>query len=49
MTTLIRNAEMVIAWDAGTKSHIYIRTRTLPSTAAPLTFVGRGYAGPPTT
>src|ERR1700691_3417258 len=46
MTTLIRNAEMVIAWDVGTKSHAYMPDADVAFDGGALTFVGRSYAGP---
>src|SRR5580698_8957286 len=46
MTTLIRNAEMVIAWDAGTKSHVYMPDADVAFDGGALTCVGRNYTGP---
>src|SRR3984885_1036148 len=46
MTTLIRNAEMVIAWDAGAKSHVYMQDADVAFDGGVLTFVGRSYTGP---
>ncbi len=46
MATVIRNAELVVAWDAGTKSHIYLPDADVAFEGGALTFVGRGYAGP---
>jgi cytosine/adenosine deaminase-related metal-dependent hydrolase len=46
MTTVIRNAELVVAWDAGTKQHIYMPDADVAFEGGALTFVGRGYAGP---
>jgi 5-methylthioadenosine/S-adenosylhomocysteine deaminase len=45
MTTLIRNADMVIAWDTGSKSHAYLPEADVAFEGGTLTFVGRGYAG----
>jgi cytosine/adenosine deaminase-related metal-dependent hydrolase len=45
-TTLIRNADMVIAWDAGAKSHVYMPDADVAFDGGALTFVGRDYKGP---
>jgi 5-methylthioadenosine/S-adenosylhomocysteine deaminase len=46
MTTVIRNAELVVAWDAGTKQHVYMPDADVAYDGGTLTFVGRGYKGP---
>jgi cytosine/adenosine deaminase-related metal-dependent hydrolase len=46
MTTVIRNAELVVAWDAATKQHIYLPDADVAYEGGALTFVGRGYKGP---
>ncbi len=46
MITLIRNAEMVIAWDAGTNAHVYLPDADVAFDGGTLTFVGRSYTGP---
>ena len=46
VTTVIRNAAMVIAWDAGQKTHVYLPDADVAFDDATLTFVGRAYAGP---
>ena len=46
MTTLIRNAAMVIAWDAASKSHVYMPDADVAFDGGKLTHVGRSYAGP---
>jgi hypothetical protein len=43
VTTLIRNADSVIAWDAGTKSHVYLPGADVAFDGGALTFVGRNY------
>ncbi|SFK67129.1 amidohydrolase family protein [Falsiroseomonas stagni] len=45
-TTVIRNADLVVAWDASTKSHTYLSDADVAFEGGALTFVGRGYAGP---
>ena len=45
MTTVIRNADMVIAWDAGTKSHVYMPDADVAFDGGALSFIGRGYTG----
>lgn len=45
-TTVIRNAELVVAWDAGTRQHVYLPDADVAFEGGALTFVGRGYAGP---
>ena len=44
-TTLIRNADMVVAWDAGAKSHVYMPGADVAFEGGVLRFVGRGYDG----
>jgi cytosine/adenosine deaminase-related metal-dependent hydrolase len=46
MTTVIRNAELIVAWDPATRSHTYLADADLAFEGGALTFVGRGYAGP---
>jgi cytosine/adenosine deaminase-related metal-dependent hydrolase len=46
MTTVIRNADMVIAWDSDTKSHVYLPDADIAFDGGALTFVGRSYTGP---
>ena len=45
MVTVIRNADLVVAWDAGTQQHIYMPDADVAFDGGALTFVGRGYAG----
>ena len=45
-TTLIRNAEYVIAWDAGSTSHVYMPDADVAYEDGVIRFVGRGYDGP---
>ncbi len=45
-TTVIRNADLVVAWDASTKSHTYLSDADVAFEGGALTFVGRGYTGP---
>ncbi|MBX9594483.1 MAG: amidohydrolase family protein, partial [Roseomonas sp.] len=44
--TVIRNADLVVAWDASTKSHTYLSDADVAFEGGALTFVGRGYTGP---
>jgi cytosine/adenosine deaminase-related metal-dependent hydrolase len=44
--TLIRSADVVVAWDAGAKSHIYLSQADVAFRGGALSFVGRGYDGP---
>ncbi|QYU70490.1 amidohydrolase family protein [Leptolyngbya sp. 15MV] len=46
MTTLIRNADLVVAWDAAAGSHIYLPDADVAFEGGAITFVGRHYAGP---
>src|SRR5262245_54342835 len=45
-TTLIRNADFVIGWDAGAGRHVYMPDADLAFTDGVISFVGRSYAGP---
>ncbi|MES2713867.1 MAG: amidohydrolase family protein [Pseudomonadota bacterium] len=44
-TTLIRKADLAIAWDATAKEHTYVSDADVAFRDGVLTFVGRGYAG----
>ena len=44
-TTWIKNADWIIAWDAATGGHKYIRNGDLGFSGSEVTFVGRGYSG----
>ncbi|MFL1461461.1 amidohydrolase family protein [Roseococcus sp. DSY-14] len=44
-TTLIRNAELVVAWDASAKRHAYMPGADVAWRDGVLTFVGRGFEG----
>jgi cytosine/adenosine deaminase-related metal-dependent hydrolase len=44
-TTVIRNAEVVVAWDASEKQHTYLTGADVAYSGGTLTFVGRGYDG----
>src|SRR5580698_684507 len=44
--TVIRNADMVVAWDAGAESHVYMPDADVVFEGGALRFVGRGYDGP---
>ncbi len=44
-TTLIRNAELVVAWDPSAKRHAYMPGADVAWRDGVLTFVGRGYDG----
>jgi 5-methylthioadenosine/S-adenosylhomocysteine deaminase len=46
LVTLIRNAGMVIGWDAATGNHRYLSDADVAFDGGAITFVGRGYAGP---
>jgi 5-methylthioadenosine/S-adenosylhomocysteine deaminase len=46
-TTLIRNADLAIAWDATAKEHTYLADADIAFKDGVLTFVGRGYVGTP--
>ena len=45
-TTLIRNADWVIAWSEAARSHRYLRRADLAFQDGRITFVGKGYQGP---
>ncbi|SDB06767.1 amidohydrolase family protein [Belnapia rosea] len=44
--TLIRNADIVLAWDEATKQHVYMPNGDVAYEDGKLLFVGRDYAGP---
>jgi cytosine/adenosine deaminase-related metal-dependent hydrolase len=44
--TVIRKAEMVVAWDAAAKSHVYMPDADVVFEGGVLRFVGRVYDGP---
>lgn len=46
MTTVIRNADLVVAWDASARQHVYMPDADVAFDGGALTFVGRGYTGP---
>lgn len=46
MTTVIRNADLVVAWDSGARQHVYLPDADVAFEGGALTFVGRGYTGP---
>jgi 5-methylthioadenosine/S-adenosylhomocysteine deaminase len=46
MTTIIRNADIVIAWDPSTQTHVYMADADVVFDAGSLTFVGRNHQGP---
>ncbi len=46
MISVIRNAELVVAWDAGAQQHVYMPGADIAYEDGKLLFVGRGYAGP---
>src|SRR5690606_2060018 len=43
--TLIKNADWVVAWDAGTAEHAYLTGADVAFSGNEITFVGRGYSG----
>ena len=45
-TTLIRKADLIVAWDASAKSHTYLPDADMAFTDGTLSFVGRHYEGP---
>jgi cytosine/adenosine deaminase-related metal-dependent hydrolase/mannose-6-phosphate isomerase-like protein (cupin superfamily) len=45
VTTVIRNADWVVAWDAEKESHIYLRNADVAFTGNIITFVGKSYQG----
>lgn len=44
-TTLIRNADFVVAWDSAAKQHCYLRNTDLVFRGNEFTFVGKSYDG----
>ena len=44
--TVIRNADVAIAWDADAKQHTYLPNADIAFADGKLTFVGRDYVGP---
>ena len=44
--TVIRDADMVVAWDAGANTHVYMPDADVAFEDGVLRFVGRGYDGP---
>ncbi|MBX9702004.1 MAG: amidohydrolase family protein [Acetobacteraceae bacterium] len=44
--TVIRNADVVLAWDASAKQHVYVTGADLAFEEGRVLHVGRGYAGP---
>ena len=44
-TTLIKAAELAVAWDSSAKAHSYAPDTDIAFTDGTLTFVGRGYEG----
>src|SRR3546814_12352683 len=45
-TTVIRNADWLIAWNEPTQSHVYRRGCDIAFADGRITFVGKGHAGP---
>jgi 5-methylthioadenosine/S-adenosylhomocysteine deaminase len=45
-TTVIRNADWVVAWDEAAGRHVYRRGIDIAFADGSITFVGRGYSGP---
>ncbi|MBI0432359.1 amidohydrolase family protein [Roseomonas sp. KE0001] len=45
-TTVIRDADLVIAWDASARQHTYLTDAEVAYRDGQITFVGRGYDGP---
>ncbi|MDB5368537.1 MAG: N-ethylammeline chlorohydrolase [Roseomonas sp.] len=45
-TTVIRNADLVIAWDQAEQQHLYLTDAEVAYRDGQITFVGRGYDGP---
>ncbi len=43
---VIRNADVVLAWDASARQHVYLTGADVAFEEGRLAFVGRGYAGP---
>jgi cytosine/adenosine deaminase-related metal-dependent hydrolase len=46
MATVIRNADLVVAWDASAKQHVYLPDADVAFEGGTLRFVGRNYDGP---
>jgi 5-methylthioadenosine/S-adenosylhomocysteine deaminase len=46
MATLIRNAEIVVAWDPSAQTHVYMPDADVVFDSGTLTFVGRNHQGP---
>jgi len=44
--TVIRSADVALAWDASARQHVYVTGADLAFEDGRITFVGRGYAGP---
>ena len=44
-TTVIRNAEVAVTWDASAKQHTYLTGADVAYSGGAITFVGRGYDG----
>src|SRR4051794_13479312 len=44
-TTLIKNADTIVAWDADAKTHVYLRNTDLVFTGARISFIGPSYDG----
>lgn len=45
-TTVIRDADVVVAWDASAKRHVYLTGADIAFEGGIITYVGRGYTGP---
>ena len=45
MTTVIRNADVVVAWDASAGQHVYLTDADIAFNGGAITHVGRAYAG----
>ncbi|MFQ5786086.1 MAG: amidohydrolase family protein [Alphaproteobacteria bacterium] len=45
-TTVIRNADRVVAWDEGEDGHVYLDGADVVFTGTEIAFVGKGYDGP---
>lgn len=45
-TTVIRHAELAVAWDSGARQHVYLPDADIAFEDGRLSFVGRGYDGP---
>jgi 5-methylthioadenosine/S-adenosylhomocysteine deaminase len=44
--TVIRNADLVVAWDAAKKTHVYVPGGDVAFDGGTIAFAGRGYQGP---